>query len=166
MGWVMMRTARSPIFSQAHDYSCFIADANGILISQADGIPIHTGGGGFANNASATGLTASNQGYTTTNILSVGAHVDIKPLEQTLIQPGIAWMKFHEDVFSQVDSLTSPLQTDDELGFSAYVRLNQGITDGLALKATFGYLFAGDAYSVLTDDDDAYKFATGLFWSW
>src|SRR4029077_14051170 len=46
MGWVMTRTARSPIFSQSHDFSCFIADARGTLISQADGIPIHTGGGG------------------------------------------------------------------------------------------------------------------------
>ncbi len=43
MGWVMTRTARSPIFSQSHDFSCFIADARGTLISQADGIPIHTG---------------------------------------------------------------------------------------------------------------------------
>ena len=48
MGWVMTRTARSPIFSQSHDFSCFLADARGTLISQADGIPIHTGGGGFA----------------------------------------------------------------------------------------------------------------------
>jgi len=51
MGWVMTRTARSPIFSQSHDFSCFIADARGPLISQADGIPIHTGGGGFAVRA-------------------------------------------------------------------------------------------------------------------
>jgi N-methylhydantoinase B len=51
MGWVMTRTARSPIFSQSHDFSCFIAGADGILISQADGIPIHTGGGGFAVRA-------------------------------------------------------------------------------------------------------------------
>ena len=51
MGWVMTRTARSPIFSQSHDFSCFIADAGGTLISQADGIPIHTGGGGFAVRA-------------------------------------------------------------------------------------------------------------------
>ena len=48
MGWVMTRTARSPIFSQSHDFSCFITDAQGFLVSQADGIPIHTGGGGFA----------------------------------------------------------------------------------------------------------------------
>jgi N-methylhydantoinase B len=51
MGWVMTRTARSPIFSQSHDFSCFLGDGDGILISQADGIPIHTGGGGLALRA-------------------------------------------------------------------------------------------------------------------
>lgn len=51
MGWVMTRTARSPIFSQSHDFSCFITDAAGRLVSQADGIPIHTGGGGFSVRA-------------------------------------------------------------------------------------------------------------------
>jgi N-methylhydantoinase B len=51
MGWVMLRTARSPIFSQSHDFSCFIATANGDVIAQADGIPIHTGSGGFAIRA-------------------------------------------------------------------------------------------------------------------
>ncbi len=51
MGWVMIRTARSPIFNQAHDFSCFVADEAGNLVSQADGIPIHTGGGGFAVRA-------------------------------------------------------------------------------------------------------------------
>ncbi len=51
MGWVMTRTARSPIFSHAHDFSCFLTDARGTLVSQADGIPIHTGGGGFAVRA-------------------------------------------------------------------------------------------------------------------
>ncbi len=51
MGWVMTRTARSPIFSHAHDFSCFMTDADGTIIAQADGIPIHTGGGGFAVRA-------------------------------------------------------------------------------------------------------------------
>jgi N-methylhydantoinase B len=51
MGWVMTRTARSPIFSQSHDFSCFIANAEGTLVANADGIPIHTGGGGFAVRA-------------------------------------------------------------------------------------------------------------------
>lgn len=51
MGWVMMKTARSPIFSQSHDFSCFVADAEGSIAAQADGIPVHTGGGGFAVRA-------------------------------------------------------------------------------------------------------------------
>jgi N-methylhydantoinase A len=51
MGWVMTRTARSPIFSQSHDFSCFVTDPAGTLIANADGIPIHTGGGGFAVRA-------------------------------------------------------------------------------------------------------------------
>jgi N-methylhydantoinase B len=51
MGWVMMRTARSPLFSQSHDFSCFIGDARGNVVSQADGLPIHTGGGSFAIRA-------------------------------------------------------------------------------------------------------------------
>jgi N-methylhydantoinase A len=51
MGWVMTRTARSTIFSQSHDFSCFITTPNGTLVANADGIPIHTGGGGFAVRA-------------------------------------------------------------------------------------------------------------------
>ncbi|MDH4144593.1 MAG: hydantoinase B/oxoprolinase family protein, partial [Acidimicrobiia bacterium] len=51
MGWVMTRTARSTIFSQSHDFSCFVTDPDGTLIANADGIPIHTGGGGFAARA-------------------------------------------------------------------------------------------------------------------
>jgi N-methylhydantoinase B len=51
MGWVMTRTARSPIFSQSHDFSCYVTDPQGTLVANADGIPIHTGGGGFAVRA-------------------------------------------------------------------------------------------------------------------
>ena len=51
MGWVMVRTARSTIFSQSHDFSCFVSDRDGVLISQADGCPIHTGCGGIALRA-------------------------------------------------------------------------------------------------------------------
>jgi N-methylhydantoinase A/oxoprolinase/acetone carboxylase beta subunit/N-methylhydantoinase B/oxoprolinase/acetone carboxylase alpha subunit len=51
MGWVMTRTARSPIFSQSHDFSCYVTTPDGTLVANADGIPIHTGGGGFAVRA-------------------------------------------------------------------------------------------------------------------
>ncbi|CAM5591142.1 N-methylhydantoinase B [Aquamicrobium terrae] len=51
MGTVMSRTARSPIFSQSHDFTCFLSNARGETIAQADGLPIHSGGGGFAVRA-------------------------------------------------------------------------------------------------------------------
>ncbi|MFI4995257.1 MAG: hydantoinase B/oxoprolinase family protein [Hyphomicrobiales bacterium] len=68
MGWVMVRTSRSPIFNQSHDFSCFITDGAGTLVSQADGIPIHTGGGGFAVRA----LIAAFAGRTSTGRISEG----------------------------------------------------------------------------------------------
>ena len=51
MGWVMVRTARSPLFSQARDFSCFVTNADGYVMAQADGVPIHTGGGGISVRA-------------------------------------------------------------------------------------------------------------------
>ncbi|XSC42676.1 hydantoinase B/oxoprolinase family protein [Bradyrhizobium sp. RDT10] len=51
MGTIMTRTARSPIFSQSHDFSCFMSNATGETIAQADGLPVHCGGGGFAVRA-------------------------------------------------------------------------------------------------------------------
>lgn len=51
MGVVMTRTARSPIFSQSHDFSCFLTNARGEMLAQADGLPIHSGSGGFAVKA-------------------------------------------------------------------------------------------------------------------
>ena len=38
MGWVMTRTARSPIFNHAHDFSCYLTDKTGTIVAQADGI--------------------------------------------------------------------------------------------------------------------------------
>ncbi len=51
MGTIMTRTARSPIFSQSHDFSCYLSDRNGSTVAQADGLPIHSGGGGFGVRA-------------------------------------------------------------------------------------------------------------------
>ncbi len=51
MGLVMTRTASSPIFSQSHDFSCFIGTPSGDVAAQADGLPIHSAAGGFAFRA-------------------------------------------------------------------------------------------------------------------
>ena len=121
-------------------------------------------GGDVANttNVRGTGLTATNGQYTPVNIMAIGAHLDFKPLDQTLIEVGGAWMQFVEDVDSDGDGDAD----DNSLGTSVYVRLVQGIVDGLQLKASFGYLFADDGFSPVDNDDNAYRFATGLFWSW
>ncbi|MGY8997844.1 MAG: hydantoinase B/oxoprolinase family protein, partial [Alphaproteobacteria bacterium] len=43
--------ARSTVLSLSHDFSCFVSDADGAIISQADGCPIHTGCGGLSVKA-------------------------------------------------------------------------------------------------------------------
>jgi N-methylhydantoinase A/oxoprolinase/acetone carboxylase beta subunit/N-methylhydantoinase B/oxoprolinase/acetone carboxylase alpha subunit len=48
MGDAMMRSARSPVFSESHDFSCFLATPAGDVVAQADGLPIHSGSGAFA----------------------------------------------------------------------------------------------------------------------
>jgi N-methylhydantoinase B len=48
MGIVMRRSAASPIFAESHDFSCFVSDPAGFVVSYADGLPMHTASGGYA----------------------------------------------------------------------------------------------------------------------
>jgi len=121
------------------------------------------------NNLTSTGFTRSNQTKVLTNLWAIGAHVDFKPFEKTLLQVGGAYMQFVEDVPSRTSNQLptgTVEEKDNKLGTSLYIRLAQGIVDGLELKAVFGYLFADDAFSPVKNEDDAYKFATGLSWYW
>jgi len=131
------------------------------------------GGLGVANNnnVTATGL-GTNAGYCLNNIMAIGVHGDIKPLEKTLIQVGGAYMMFVENVADrtsdgQLPSATNTIDSkDDSLGYSIYARLSQGVVDGLTLKASAGYFFADDGFTPDNHDDDAYRLAMGLFYSW
>jgi hypothetical protein len=120
------------------------------------------GGGAFANNPTSTGGFSSG-GFVPNNIIAIGAHADLKPLDQTLIQVGGAWMTPAEDIDADGDG---DADDDDPYGTSVYVRLQQGIVDGLKLKAAIGYLFADDGYGTTENDDDAYRMGLGLYWSW
>ena len=125
--------------------------------------------GAKINNLTTTGLTRTNATKLLTNLWAVGAHVDFKPLEKTLLQIGGAYMQFVKDVPSRTSNQLPTGTVEDEdnkLGTSLYIRLAQGIVDGLELRAAFGYLFVDDAYSPVKNDDNAYKFATGLSWYW
>jgi hypothetical protein len=112
-----------------------------------------------ANNISSTGF-GTNGGYCLNNIWAIGLHGDIKPLEKTMIQVGGAYMAFVEKVVDE------PGSTDDSLGYSFYARLSQGVVDGLTLKASAGYFVADNGFTPTSKDDDAYRLAMGLFWSW
>jgi hypothetical protein len=113
------------------------------------------------NNVSSTGL-GTNAGYCLNNIIAVGIHGDFKPLDKTLVQVGGAYMAFMEDVVSNAANNDK----DDTLGYSLYARLSQGIVDGLTLKAAAGYFIADDGFTPNNKDDNAYRLAAGLFWSW
>jgi hypothetical protein len=133
---------------------------------QAPGGPPNT------TNVTSTGL-GTNAGYCLNNIWAVGAHADFKPLDKTLIQFGGAYMRFVEKVASRTSggqppdaTLSNVLETRDSLGGSFYLRASQGIVDGLTLKAVVGYFFADEGFSPHRKDDDPYRIAGGLFYSW
>jgi len=42
MGLAMLRTSKSPIFAEVHDFSCAICDWSPRLLAQVDGVPTHT----------------------------------------------------------------------------------------------------------------------------
>jgi len=130
------------------------------------------GGPSNTTNVTSTGL-GTNAGYTLNNIWAIGAHADFKILDKTLIQFGGAYMGFVEKVASRTSdgmapnaTLSNVIEKDDTLGGSFYLRASQGIVDGLTLKAAVGYLFADEGFSPHRKDDDAYRIAGGLFWSW
>ena len=48
MGDTMIRTATTPTFSESHDFSTSIFDAQGRIIALADALPIHMGASKFS----------------------------------------------------------------------------------------------------------------------
>jgi hypothetical protein len=111
--------------------------------------------------ADAASLTSSSQGKTPASIRAIGGHLQFRPSMDTAFQLGGAYLQFVEDVTSSRSSVR-----DETLGTSMYLRLTHGITDSLQLKAAFDYLFPSDATRQARGDEDTYKVAAGLFWSW
>jgi hypothetical protein len=108
-----------------------------------------------------TGVGSTGQAKTPTNIRALGGHLDFRPMRETVLQLGGAYLQFVEDVTSAGGG-----SADESLGTSMYLRLTHGITDGMQLKAAFDYLYSNDVNHQTKGDEDAYKVAAGLFWSW
>jgi hypothetical protein len=120
-------------------------------------------------NNIATASSGTQAGFFPANMLALGAHVDLKPADQTFIQVGGAYMMPLEDVTTddRGTATTADDKTDDDpYGSSIYVRLQQGIVDGVQLKAVAGYMFVDDGYSSNSTTDDAYRVAMGVFYNW
>jgi hypothetical protein len=111
--------------------------------------------------AGAASLASTGQGKTPAGLLAIGGHLQFRPLMDTAFQLGGAYLQFVEDVTSAGSGVR-----DETLGTSMYLRLTHGITDSLQLKAAFDYLFPSDAARQAQGEDDKYKVAAGLFWSW
>jgi hypothetical protein len=109
----------------------------------------------------AASLPSDSQGTSPAAIRGIGGHLQFRPLVDTAFQLGGAYLQFVEDVTSSGGSAR-----DESLGTSMYLRLTHGFTDSLQLKAAFDYLFPSDATRQARGDEDAYKVAAGLFWSW
>lgn len=116
--------------------------------------------GGAKAGAAAAGSTGQTK--PAANIRAIGGHLDFRPMTETVFQLGGAYLQFVEDATSFRGG-----NRDESLGTSMYLRLTHGIHDGLQLKAAFDYLFPADANNRETKgDEEAYKVAAGLFWSW
>jgi len=111
--------------------------------------------------ADAASFTSSSQGRTPASIRAIGGHLQFSPSMDTAFQLGGAYLQFVEDVTPSRSSAR-----DETLGTAMYLRLTHGITDSLQLKAAFDYLFPSDATRQARGDEDTYKVAAGLFWSW
>ena len=121
------------------------------------------GGGPAISNNLVSASSGTQAGFFPSNMLAIGAHVDIKPLDKTFIQVGGAYMMPVEDVDSDGDG---EFDDDDPYGTSLYVRLQQDIIDGVQFKFAAGYLFTDDGYTASKAADDAYRVALGVFYNW
>jgi hypothetical protein len=128
-----------------------------------------TGGGNFSPRKSnnTTPLSFGSGNSPPVNVWGIGARADFAPMEKSLVEFGVAYFQFIEDVVSNTDSAGNETKDSKDLGVSAFARYSQAIVDGLTFKTEVGYLFAGDGYCRTEKScDDAYKIGAGLFWSW
>lgn len=108
MGDTMIRTARTPTFSESHDFSTSIFDCRGRIVALADALPIHMGACKFSVQAV---LDAFGE--------------DIHPGDLFLVND-----PYHGGSHLPDWTMTAPVFFDGELVFFPVTRAHQGDTGG------------------------------------
>jgi hypothetical protein len=120
---------------------------------------------------------AANDGPS--NLWMVNAGIAWQALEGTKLTFNYYYIGTVEDVVSDADFINidndanfrdqilpfDVNDTDSEIGHELDFYLDQKVVDKLSLRLVAAYLFAGDAYTINDNDDDAYELGAQLLWA-
>lgn len=102
------------------------------------------------------------------NVWAINAGVAYQVLEGTKLTLNYYYAATAEDVVSGVPRLVNGvlvIPEDNSIGHELDFYVDQRIVDKLMLRLVGAYLFAGDAFTILDQDDDAYEVGAVLQWS-
>mgnify|MGYP001246005168 CR=1 FL=1 len=117
-----------------------------------------------SNGKDLTAQEYNNGGYGVadrpSNLWTVSLGASWQALETTKLTLNYYYTGTSEDVVSNAASGEKDSWVGNELDFY----LDQAVVDGLNLRLVAAYLWAGDAYTTLADDDNAYELGAQLLW--
>lgn len=120
MGITMMRTSRSQIFAEVHDFSCAICDWVPRIVAQVDGIPSHTASSMIAAKSIAerfAGDILPGDIFLINDAYAGGTHLaDITVVKPIFVNGELLFMAInrahHEDVGGMTAGSYSPMATE------------------------------------------------------
>ncbi len=120
MGITMMRTSRSQIFAEVHDFSCAICDGVPRIVAQEDGIPSHTASSMIAAKAIArqfAGDICPGDIFIINDAYTGGTHLpDLTVIKPIFVDGEMMFMAInrahHEDIGGMTAGSYSPMATE------------------------------------------------------
>jgi hypothetical protein len=99
------------------------------------------------------------------NLWTVNAGASYQVLEETKLTANYYYIGTYKEVAAGGLRANKKLKMASDIGHEIDLYVDQRIVDALHLRLVGAYLFAGDAYSISVDDDDAYELGAVLQWS-
>lgn len=104
------------------------------------------------------------------NLWTINAGAAWQAMPKTKLTFNYYYIGTSQDAVSEVTEAIEDLNLDEikysnEVGHEFDLYIDQEIVDKLMLRLVAAYLVAGDAYTVLPDDDNAYELGARLQWS-